>query len=295
MKITCPRCGSTQVARRGNYPKQRYQCTSSKHKEGEPRYFYGERSPADILVFDIETLPGIRYFWEQGQKDYNIDSIIQDWCVLSWSAKWLFEPEHTSMVLTPAEAKAHDDKRILKGIWDLLDKAGIVIVHNGQKFDVVKLNWRFIVHDMLPPSPYQVVDTREHATKIKPTSKKLDWLAEKLGYGNKLHTGYGLWVSCSEGDKESLKKMQVYNEKDVYILEDIYVTLRPWLKHPNIALFVPTNGKVNLCPHCGHDHVHIIGDYYTGAGVFDSFRCDNCGTVGRSQKRKRTTNARMVS
>lgn len=295
MKTTCPRCGSSRVIRRGSFPKQRYQCMSSGHKTGEPRYFYEEKSPARVLVFDIETLPGVRYFWEQGQKDYNTDSIIKDWCVLSWSAKWLFEPEHESMVLTPAEARGHDDKRILDGIWKLLDQADIVVAHNGQKFDVVKLNWRFIVHDMLPPSPYQIVDTREHATKIKPTSRKLDWLAEKLGYGHKLHTGYGLWVLCSEGDRDSLQKMLAYNEKDVYILEDIYVTLRPWLKHPNMSLFVHTDKKVSLCPHCASDHINPIGNYYTGAGVFQSFRCENCGTVGRADKRKRTSASRTVA
>ena len=36
------------------------------------------------------------------------------------------------------------NKRVLKSIWNLLDEADIVIGHNGDRFDLRKLRWRFI-------------------------------------------------------------------------------------------------------------------------------------------------------
>jgi len=45
------------------------------------------------------------------------DNIIKDWNILSWAAKWLFDDEIMSDILTPKEAVARDDSRILKSMW----------------------------------------------------------------------------------------------------------------------------------------------------------------------------------
>ena len=290
----CPYCGSRRVARRGNYPKQRYQCTDKNHPDGTSRYFYGDTTPANVMLFDIETLPGSKYFWEMGEQDWNPDSIIKDWCVLSYTAKWLFQPKHISDILTPKEAVAHDDKRLMKGLWDLLNRADVVIAHNAP-FDVPKSNWRFIIHDMAPPSPYKIVDTLGASRGVlKPTSRKLDWLAKQLGVGGKNHIGYQTWVECDQGDKKALRTMLDYNARDVYVLEDVYVKLRPWIKHPNMSLYIHSDIKVTVCPNCASDNLSIGKDYYTDASVFTAFDCNNCGAHGRHDKKKRTSAVRVV-
>ena len=93
-KTTCPYCGSSHVIRRGNWPKSRMECKDKKHPDGVSRFFYREYANKDILVVDIETLPGIKRFWRLGEQDWNLESIVHDWMLLSFAAKWLYEPKH---------------------------------------------------------------------------------------------------------------------------------------------------------------------------------------------------------
>lgn len=293
--IVCPHCRSTKVQKRGSIPRQRYQCVDKLHPEGTPRYFYAERSPARVLVFDIETLPGIKRFWKLGDEDWTIESIIHDWIVLSYSYKWLFEPESSSSVLTPKEALARDDSRLVKDIWDLFNQADIIIAHNGDRFDLPRMNVRFLYYGYMPPTPYLTVDTRSAARRgFDFTSNRLAYLARYLGLESKLETDYMLWVRCEGGDKDALEYMRKYNEQDIYTLEDVYIKLRPWIKHPNMALYVVTDKKVPLCPHCGHDDLEWGYTHRTPARVYEAFRCNNCGAVGRNFSSYLTTTTTRV-
>ena len=94
-------------------------------------YLYSAPKQQRILIFDIETLPMNVYVWGLYKQRIPYDNVIKEWCVLGWSAKWLFEPEIYSGILTPQEVANRNDSRVLKGIWDLLDEATIVITHNG--------------------------------------------------------------------------------------------------------------------------------------------------------------------
>lgn len=295
MTVTCPYCKSRKVHKRGRNPRQRYQCLDSNHKPAFPRYFYAEVSPAKVLVFDIETLPGWKRFWQLGEEDWTIESIITDWVVLSYSYKWLFEGESFSSVLTPDEAVGRDDFRLVKEIWKLFDDADIIIAHNGDKFDIAKMNVRFLYYDMLPPAPYLTVDTRIAAKKgFNFTSNSLAFLAEYLGLPAKKKTDYELWVRCEKGEPDALEYMRKYNEQDIFTLEDVYIRLRPWIKHPNMGLYVVTDKKIPLCPHCGHDDLEWGYTHRTPARVYEAFRCNNCGAVGRRFNSYMTTTAARV-
>lgn len=41
--------------------------------------------------------------------------------------------------------------------------------------------------------------------------------------------------------------------------------------------------KDTVCSNCGSDDIEWKGYYYTPAGRFKSFRCSNCGGIGRSR------------
>lgn len=293
MKVVCPYCGSKKVMRRGTHPKQRYQCTDSRHPDRTSRYFYNEETVARVLLFDIETLPMEFYGWALWDKITSPDFIIRDWCVLSYAAKWLFEPKNTSSILTPKEAVAHDDRRIVDEVWKLFDQADVIIAHNGMGFDVPRMNTRFVLHDMLPPSSYQQVDTFKTAQRAFGfSSNKLDYLGQYLGLGKKHHTEFQLWKDCASGDKSALAEMKAYNERDIYLLEDVYVRLRPWIQHPNMGLYVTSDEPV--CPRCGGVDLKSGGTYTTNAGVFNAFRCENCGAIGRHKTRIHSTTLRVV-
>ena len=244
------------------------------------------RTPAKVLIFDIETAPIKAYAWQAWQQDLHPSQIISDWFMLTWSAKWLFDDEVMSDGLTPEEALVQDDRRVTESIWKLMDEADIVIAHNAVRFDVRKLNTRFILNGMNPPMPYQVIDTLLHLrNKFAMTHKKLDYACKLLGLEGKMDTGgFALWDGCMRGDKKSLIKMEEYNRKDVLILEELYLRIRSWIKpHPNMGLFIEED--VDVCPSCASTNIVFGGTpYRTAASSFDSFRCDDCGSVGRSKK-----------
>lgn len=281
MKPNCPVCGSYKVQKRGSYPRQRYMCTDPEHGDGH-RYFYGEVSPAKVLLFDIETLPIEMYAWRLGQKIWTPDNIIRDWCVLSYSVKWLFEPSSKSKALTPKQAIIRDDRILVEDIWKYFNEADIIIAHNGDHFDVPKMNTRFLLHGLIPPAPYQTIDTRDVAKKTFGfTSNKLAYLAKYLGLEPKLETDFELWKRCSIGDKEAIEYMRIYNEQDIYTLEEVYIKMRPWIKHPNMSLFQVVSKRVDRCTHCGSDDIDWGLKHRTMARVYDAFRCNNCGAIGR--------------
>ncbi len=251
----------------------------------------------NILIVDIETAPIQAYVWRLWKQNVAINQIISEWFMLTWSAKWLGSPDVMSARLTSDEAKAEDDKRIVKSLWSLLDEADIVIAHNAAGFDVPKMKARFIINNLPPTSPYQVIDTLLVARKeFGFSSNKLDALATYFGYAKKMDTDFELWANCVEGNEEALTYMENYNRKDVVILEKVYLKLRPFIKsHPNITIY--DDKMPARCPSCGHGPmVREHNYYYTTVNKYPVFRCHKCGAQSRSRKaEKRTSPVELVS
>lgn len=235
------------------------------------------------------------FAWRLGDQIWSPEFIIQDWAVLSYSYKWLFTPTSVSKALTPKEAIAYDDKRLIKEVHDIFNEADVIIAHNGDKFDLPKMNTRFLYHGLPPTSPYLTIDTRATAKKAFGfTSNKLAYLAKYLGLNPKMETDFALWRDCVKGDPKAIEYMRKYNEQDIFTLEDVYVCLRPWIRHPNFGLFMSLGDRAEVCPRCGSDHIEWGDKYTTPAGVFDSFRCNNCGGRGRASKRDSTIATRSI-
>lgn len=256
------------------------------HYKIKGRYNAGKK--AKILLFDLETLPLLSYTWSTFKQNINQDQIVKDWCMLSWSAKWLYDSETFGDVLTPKEARERDDSRIMKGLWKAFEDCDVAIAHNAKKFDIKRMNTRFIMNGLKPPTPYQVIDTLEVARKWFAFSlNRLNYLGFLMKNHEKLATDFNLWKKCDQGDKESLGYMMEYNHQDVYLLEEVYLELRPWIKsHPNIAIMSEMEGE--CCVSCGSENIVQKGEYTTPAGVFNSYRCSDCGSISRGRKSQLT-------
>lgn len=246
-----------------------------------------KKRASKILVLDIETAPTKAYVWGLWKQNIGINMIDRDWYMLSWAAKWLGDGSVMANALPDYkryELDKENDVRIVRSIWKMLDRADVVIAHNGKRFDIPKLNARFLYHGMKPPSPYKVVDTLQTArAAFKFTSNKLDYLAQHLGVGKKIDTGgFELWEKCMKGDRDAWEDMVEYNIADVMILEDVYMKLRPWIKpHPNLGLYTDSNEMV--CPTCGSSHVHKRGHYYTNVGRYQRYNCTSCGAWSKER------------
>lgn len=274
------RMGANTLSKRYNVPAALVN-TARKKVNSYIKNTKNQKDLPKVLILDIETAPIQAYVWGLWKQNVYLDQIEADWFMLTWSAKWLFEDLVYSDKLTEQEAKQEDDKRLVKGIWNLLEEAEIVIAHNGKHFDIPKMNARFIQNGMGPTTPYQLIDTLQVARKqFKFSSNKLEALARIFGFEGKLSTDFNLWKNCMKGDPTSLLEMETYNKQDVELLEEIYLKLRPWIKgHPNTGVY--TEAEDALCPNCGSNDIKMVGQYITHVSKFNTFRCSDCGSIGR--------------
>jgi len=159
-------------------------------------------------------------------------------------------------------------------------------MHNCDKFDIPRLNSRFIIHDLHPPLPYQSIDTLKHIRRqFGFTSNKLDYVNKLLNLERKTDTGgFELWERCMLGEQSALDEMEGYNINDVRILEETYLHIRPWIKpHPNMGLFILDENQ-HRCPSCGSaDLIESGKGYYTTVNIYAALRCNNCGATARKR------------
>ena len=246
-----------------------------------------------VLLLDIETSQMEGKFWDLKINGYiPHHRITKPSFVICYSAEWLFQDGMMNDRVTSQEAIMRDDKRVLQSAWDLLDMADIVIGHNVKKFDVKKLNSRFFIHKMLPPRPYKMIDTLVESRKaFAHASHKLDFISQLISNKKKIKTDIELWDDCEAGDFDRLVEMQTYCDEDVYLLQEAYIEIRPWIKsHPNLALFTHTsdsNAPFN-CPYCNEaiDPEKIVWDTHhtTTISRFKSFR-HSCGGFVHTRNR----------
>jgi predicted RNA-binding Zn-ribbon protein involved in translation (DUF1610 family) len=239
-----------------------------------------------IGILDIETAPLKAYVWALWKQNIPASMLIEEWYMLTWSGKWLDEDEvyYDSCHL---HGDHTDDGPILESLHSFLDAADIIVAHNGDRFDIPKINARFLQQGFTPPSPYKQIDTLKVAKRhFRFTSNRLDALGKYLGLGGKLcHEGFGLWSRCLEGDEEAFEKMVEYNIQDVHLLEDVYKRMRPWIpNHPNVGSLTD---QEHVCPKCGSSHLQRRGFSYTQAGKYQRFQCTSCGGWSRTRTTER--------
>lgn len=239
-----------------------------------------------ILILDIETKPMESYIWRMFDEQGGLPMLKADWCILSWAAKWTDEDK----VMYADQRNAKDienEKEMLKGIWKLLDECDIAIGHNLKKFDIKRLNARFLKHGLGRPSSYRVIDTLTEAKKhFALTSNSLEYIANYLDctfkkLKHKKFPGIELWKACIARNKEAWKEMELYNKNDVLTNEAVYDKLKPWIDVINFSVF--HEGEENVCS-CGSKNFKKNGTEKTNTGVYQRYRCSSCGKPSRSKE-----------
>tara|TARA_R110000868_G_scaffold85200_4_gene239756 strand:- start:409 stop:1113 length:705 start_codon:yes stop_codon:yes gene_type:complete len=220
-----------------------------------------------VLVFDIETTPLESYTW--GIYEQNVVRVKKQWRMLSFSYKWLGEKTVHFV------AARHNDRGACQKLRALFNQADVVVAHNGNSFDIKKVQARFLVNGLLPSSPFKSVDTKLVARKhFGFVSNKLDDLGEILGLGRKVkHEGFDLWLLCLAGNAAAWKRMEKYNKQDVLLLEKIYLRMMPYMTA------YPKTYPRAICTHCGSNDVQYRGKYPSTRDAL-RFICKNCGIWG---------------
>ncbi len=255
-------------------------------------------STPKILLFDIETTPLLSYTWRTWQSDSI--KLIEDFYVLCYSYKWLGQKTtHVNSLIDYKNYKKNIkcDKDLMTDLWKLMDEADIVCGHNSDKFDVKKVNARFIQLGLGPYSPVRKIDTIKMARKeFGFTSNRLDDLGRFLGVGAKTANKgkLAMWFNCMAGNstteqKKAWRDMIKYAKQDTVLLERVYNKLRPWSMPVNLGMYVDSDEPV--CPKCGHNKLMKRGYSMTNAGVYQRYQCKNPECRGYSRARKKLENS----
>lgn len=232
-----------------------------------------------ILGIDIETAPNIATVWGLFKQNVAINQLIDTSRVMCYAAHWIGDGK----VMFDSEHKS-DHKKMIKGLHDLLEEADAVVHYNGNRFDMPTINREFLYYGMPPPAPYHNIDLFQVVKKrFRFASNKLDHVAQELGLGAKeKHEGHQLWLDCMNGDKAAWKRMESYNRQDVVLLEALYWRLLPWIKeHPNHGLY--TDSERPVCTNCGSERVIKKGLEKLKVGVYQRYKCGECGTPLRGR------------
>jgi len=116
-----------------------------------------------------------------------------------------------------------DDTFVLKRLWDICDKAEVIVAHNAV-FDKSWILGRFLQKGWPLPSKFSLVCTYRGLYEFAFTSKKLDSLSSQLIGTKKIPTDYSLWDRCSNGELDAFNEMERYNRGDIApTLFDVYM------------------------------------------------------------------------
>lgn len=227
------------------------------------------------LFFDIETSPNIGLFWEAGYKK-NIDSsnIIKERAIICICYKWEEEKDVYSLNWDSKQ----NDKSMLQKFIEVANVASELIGHNGDKFDLAWIRTRCLFHGIEMFPKYTTIDTLKIArSTFKFNSNKLNYIADFLGFGQKIKTEFGLWKDIVlNKDKKAMDDMIKYCKKDVILLEKVFSALNKHTENKTHygVIFGSDRGS---CPECGSDDLLRYNARVMASGIRKiQYKCKTC-------------------
>ena len=252
----------------------------------------GKFKPPNVLLFDIETSKAVFRLYHTGKQYVRFDQLEKDNYMIGWAAKWLFDDKVISCFVKPNEARERDEARVVASLHKVMDKADVVIAHNGDEFDIKEVTTRFTKYGLQPVNRFTTVDTYKKAKQIyRLQSYSLRYLLEYFSLIPKMERCDP--DGAEDGNKEALLQEQEYCKRDVLGLEELYIKMRPYMKtHPRLSLWLDMyqpldNGDIR-CPRCLEtiSEYNWNKQYRTPNGmVYASTNCPTCGAVIRGERR----------
>ena len=241
-----------------------------------------------IMFIDIETSPLIMNGWSMYDKftPGGYKGVLQDTGVICYARKYQGD-KHAQVY----SLGTMSEEQLAAQLWVDMNEADWFVAHNGNRFDLKRINTMFLKHGMRPYRPLKTIDTlRILKSRFSFTSNRLDDICQVLFGIGKIDTGgIELWQRCLQGDKEAYKEMELYNVRDIELLEALYHAIKGWAtNHPNYNIFSSWNGKL-ACTTCGSENLTHDGTVRTAVSEFEALQCDDCGAWSRGRRNIRET------
>ena len=240
-----------------------------------------------LLFLDIETSPILITSWSLRPPHASAVYVLRDTYILMISWKWGHQKKvHTAALpdFPRYRRNRHDDSALCGVVHHLMDQADIVVAHNGDAFDIKKINSRLITNGFQPPSPFKTIDTLKAARRaFKFDSNKLDNIGRYLNEGRKIpNTGADLWRGVVEdGDPKAWRIMRRYCKQDTELLARVYGRVKPWMPtHPNMNLYKAVRDRPPgvQCPTCESTNTQRRGIHVRLKTRCHRYQCQDCGS-----------------
>ena len=176
------------------------------------------------------------------------------------------------------------EKQLLKDVTKRLLEAECWLTWFGTYFDIPFVNSRLLYHRLpvLPANFSHIDGWRTAKNRLKLRNNRLLTVQDFLGLATEKDAVKGpTWIKALAGDKASLRYVIEHCRKDVKVLEEAYLLLRPLIvDHPNSNLV----GKDGGCPACGADALQKRGWHVAKTRRFQRYQCQKCGCWSKGAK-----------
>lgn len=240
-----------------------------------------------ILFFDIETSYLMARIWRPGTKiSVSHKQLVENFDrprIICIGYKWAHERGAHYLHWGAAE---QDEKPMLTEFSRLIEKADLLVAHNGDAFDLKHLNTALLLADLPPLPPVTTEDTLKQARRhFSFPSNSLGYLSHLLTESPKTKCEWKDWVAVVEGkDDKALTRMVKYCMQDVRALEAVWKKFFKFCgptMHAGLAIY----GDRESCPRCGSKSVHKDGTKVLKAGTYQRYQCQDCGSKYRDSRR----------
>lgn len=235
-----------------------------------------------VLSYDIETTYVKADVWRPG---YNLnigyDSIDKNFLegrthIICVSYKWAHEKE-ARLIHSGVDFKG--EGRLIERFDKIVNKAHIVLAHNGDHFDMKQFNTLRLINKLPPVMWPSSEDTLKMLRKnFKFSSNRLDYISSLLLGKGKNKMSFDDWRAVVELKcPKARKKMFKYCIKDTVDLDKDAKIILPYIQTTQTKLMARRD--VEDCSNylCKNPHIIKAGTMRTLKGDFQKYKCTTCG------------------
>lgn len=176
------------------------------------------------------------------------------------------------------------EKKLLVDISERMLTADVWLGHYSTWYDLPFINSRLLYHRLpvLPPNFSQLDTWKIARNRLKLRNNRLITISEFLGTDEEKNAiKPEQWLRALSGHRPSMDYIVEHNRRDVVVLEEAYLRLRPLvLDHPNAGLIDGHGG----CAVCGSIQLQKRGFHVTRTRRYQRYQCQKCGAWSKDPK-----------
>jgi DNA polymerase elongation subunit (family B) len=232
-----------------------------------------------ILLLDMELTFAIYYAYPSKKEQYlSASNIIHDQFCTCAAWKWLDETT-THVVRITDDKKAfkkdfRNDRNIAVKLHELMEKADIIVAHNGDSFDLKHARTLFRKHGLGPIPKRKSIDTLKISRRLFAfPGNSLDQLSKRFGSVGKNKKPN--WYKMTDGDAKEINTAARYCKNDVIELEKIFNELKPYIE--NFPTLRKYKDHITECEVCRSKLLRNKGLDFDGYKQYRRIKCNECG------------------